>query len=221
MIFEWFKKESPEYPEFWKRYANSFSQPLPEFVDETRFVVLDTETTGFDQKRDRMLCIGAVGIENNMIDVGSSFEIYLQQEIFNPESVEIHGILRNEKVKRYSEEEALRMFLNYIGNSVFVAHHAGFDLGMINQALKRLHLPKLKNEVLDTGSLYRRTRLNSNLINQDQHYSLDDIAEAYLIDTRDRHTAAGDAFITAIAFLKIISKLKKGERLRLKELLRK
>lgn len=221
MILDWLKKKKPEYPDFWNTYENKFLEPLPEFADETRFVVLDTETTGFDQKRDRMLCIGAVSIEKNMIEVGSSFEIYLKQETFNPQSVEIHGILRNEKGIIFTEEEAIKKFLKYIGNSVFVAHHARFDLGMINYALKRLNLPKLKNEVLDTGVLYRRTRLTSNLINPNQHYSLDDIAEAYLIDTKDRHTAAGDAFITAIAFLRIINKLKKGERLRLKELLRK
>ena len=219
MIYNWFRKEAPDYPEFWRKYEEAFNQSLPEFVDEARFVVLDTETTGFDQKRDRILCIGAISIKNKVIEVESSFEIYLKQEVFNPESAKIHGIVRNEKLSTYMEEQAVKKFLKYIGNAILVAHHAGFDIGMFNQALKRLNLPKLKNKVLDTGVLYRRTRLSSNLINSSQSYSLDDLAEAFLIDTKDRHTAAGDAFITAIAFLKIISRLKEGERLRLKKVL--
>lgn len=219
MNLKWLKKENPKYPKFWTRYEERFKKPLPKFADQARFVVFDAETTGFDKSRDRILSIGAVSINNNIIEVANSFEIYLKQEIFNAESVKIHGIIKNEKVERFSEEEALKKFLEYIENSILVAHHAGFDVGMINRALKRMNLPKLKNQVLDTGVLYKRTRLSSNLINKNQPYSLDDIAQAYLIDTKDRHTAAGDAYITAIAFMKIISRIKKGERLRLKKLL--
>lgn len=219
MISKWFKKEKSKAPEFWTRYEQCLVKPLPEFVDEARFIILDTETTGFDRISDRILSIGAVSVQNNTIDLAGSFEIYLQQDVFNPESIKIHGIIRNERVERSSEEEAIKAFLGYIGNGVLVAHHAGFDIGMLNQALKRMSLPKLKNRVLDTGVLYKNTRLSSNLINKDQPYSLDDIADAYLIETKDRHTAAGDAYITAIAFMKIISRLKKGERLSLKRLL--
>lgn len=219
MMFKWFKKEKPEYPEFWTRYEEHFKKPLPEFADRARFVVFDAETTGFDKSRDRILSIGAVSVKYNIIEVANSFEINLKQEIFNAESVKIHGIIRNEKIEKYSEEEALKKFLGYIEDAILVAHHAGFDIGMINRALKRMNLPKLKNQVLDTGVLYKGIRLSSNLINKNQPYSLDDIAQAYLIDTKDRHTAAGDAYITAIAFMKIMSRLKKGERLRLKKLL--
>ncbi len=219
MMFKWFKKEKPDYPEFWTRYEENFKKPLPEFADRARFVVFDAETTGFDKSRDRILSIGAVSVNNNIIEVANNFEIYLQQEVFNAESVKIHGIIRNEKVERVSEEEALKKFLAYIEDTVLVAHHAGFDIGMINRALRRMNLPKLKNMVLDTGVLYKKTRLSSNLINKDRPYSLDDIAQAYLIDIKDRHTAAGDAYITAIAFMKIMSRLKKGERLRLKKIL--
>lgn len=219
MILKWLNKGKPKYPEFWTRYEECFKKPLPEFADEARFVVFDAETTGFDKSRDRILSIGAVSVKNNILEVANSIEIYLQQEVFNAESVKIHGIIRNEKVERLSEEEALKQFLTYIEDAVLVAHHAGFDIGMINRALRRMNLPKLKNMVLDTGVLYKQTRLSSNLINKDRPDSLDDIAQAYLIDIKDRHTAAGDAYITAIAFMKIMSRLKKGERLRLKKIL--
>ncbi|MFZ0491247.1 MAG: 3'-5' exonuclease [Salegentibacter sp.] len=218
MIFDLFRKKQGELPEYWQEYEQKFKAEPPAFAEESTFVVLDTETTGFHPRKDRMLCIGAVKISSNTIEVNSAFEVYLEQEEFNPETVEIHGILKNEKTPRISEEKAIREFLNYIGNSILVAHHASFDIRMINEALRRLQLPKLKNTVLDTGVLYRRTRINSNLVNRDRGYTLDEIAEAYSIDTRDRHTAAGDAFITAIAFLKILGRLKKDSRLKLKDL---
>ncbi|MGW1456271.1 3'-5' exonuclease [Salegentibacter agarivorans] len=215
-----FKKKPDNLPDFWKDYEAKFQEKLPEEIAETRFVVFDTETTGFDIKKDRMLSIGAVGIENKSINIADGFEEYILQETFNPKTVKIHGIIQNERIETLSEEEAVKAFLKYIGNSVLVAHHAGFDVGMINEALSRMGLPRLKNKVLDTVNLYRGTRIISNLINREKSYSLDEIAETYNIDTKDRHTAAGDAFITALAFLTILGKLNTDRKLNLKKLFR-
>ncbi|MCM5661352.1 3'-5' exonuclease [Galbibacter mesophilus] len=216
--FKFFKKAPPNYPQFWKDYEQQFETGLPESIHDTRFVVLDTETTGFNFITDRMLCIGAISLKNNQMKVSDAFEVYINQEQFNPETVKIHGIINNSSEKRLSEEEAVKKFLAYIGNSVLVAHHAHFDIEMINCALERIGLPVLKNKVLDTMVLYRATRIKSNLLNREKQYSLDEIAENLNISVKDRHTAAGDAMITAIAFLKIINKLFTKENSKLKHL---
>ncbi|WP_417886711.1 PolC-type DNA polymerase III [Zunongwangia sp.] len=212
-----FKKNPENYPDFWNKYASYFDKEQPEIVDDTTFVVFDTETTGFDQHKDRILSIGCVKIKKKRINVAESFEVYLDQEAFNPDTVEIHGLIHHERFQTISEERAIRLFLKYIKNSVLVAHHAGFDVNMVNAALKRNNLPKLKNKVLDTGVLYRKTRLVTNFIDPNKNYTLDELAIAYNIDLKDRHTAIGDAFITAIAFLKTLGRLKEQ---RIKKLLR-
>lgn len=214
MKFNWFKKKErlEDLPEFWKDYTRTFDEELPEDVNKIPFVVLDTETTGFDYEKDRILSIGAVRIQNQSIEVRDNFEVYVEQTTFNPETVKIHGIIQNEKFKKTSEIDALKEFLRYIGNNVLVAHHAGFDIKMINKALARHDLPKLKNKVLDTAVLYKSTRIITNLINRDKIYSLDEIAEAYNIDVADRHTASGDAYITAIIFMKLLSRIDKGDK---------
>ncbi|TDN79841.1 DNA polymerase-3 subunit epsilon [Salegentibacter sp. 24] len=217
-MFNLFKKKSDNLPEFWYEYEAKFQKKLPEKIEDTRFVVLDTETTGFNIKKDRMLSIGAIAINNKSIDIADGFEEYISQDTFNPKTVKIHGIIQNERIDSLSEEKAVKAFLEYIGNSVLVAHHASFDIGMFNEALARMGLPKLKNKILDTVNLYRGTRIISNLINREKNYSLDEIAETYNIDIKDRHTAAGDAFITAIAFLTILGKLNSDRKLKLKKL---
>lgn len=209
MIFNWFRKKPnlENLPEFWQEYEKSFEERLPEDINAIRFVIFDTETTGFDFDKDRILSIGAVVVKNKSIEMKDNFEVYLDQEKFNPETVKIHGIIQNEKFDKLSEIEALKKFLRYIQNSVLVAHHARFDVTMINKALARHGLPKLKNKVLDTAVLYKNTRIVTNLIDRDRSYSLDEIAEAYNIDVTDRHTASGDAYITAIIFMKVRSRL--------------
>lgn len=210
MIRNLFKKnnEHEDLPIFWQNYAQSFEEKLPEKISEVRFIIFDTETTGFDFNEDRILSIGAVRIENQSIEISDNFEVFLDQTKFNPETVKIHGIIKNERFEKITELEALKKFLNYIQNSVLVAHHAGFDIKMVNKALNRNNLPKLKNKVLDTAVLYRNTRIMTNFIDRDKVYSLDEIAEAYNIDLIDRHTASGDAYITALIFMKLIGRLK-------------
>ncbi|WP_300440980.1 3'-5' exonuclease [Christiangramia sp.] len=220
MIREWFKKNKneQELPFFWQNYSQSFEEKLPAKISEINFVSFDTETTGFDYEEDRILSIGAVRIQNKSIEISDNFEVFLDQEKFNPETVKIHGIIQNEKFTKLSEQEALKKFLSYIQNSVLVAHHAGFDKKMINQALKRQGLPGLKNKFLDTAILYKKTRITTNLIDKNKIYSLDEIAEDYNIDLTDRHTAAGDAFITALVFMKLLGRLNKGKDTSLKDI---
>ena len=204
-----FTKEKPlELPDFWWEYEEHFKEKLPEDIHENTFVVLDSETTGFSLTKDRMLCIGALKLSDNNIVVKDSFEVYIQQEHYDSESAEIHGILKKSKKDSLTELQALKQFLAYAQNHILVGHHVMFDINMINAALKRNGLPKLKNKSLDTESLYIRTLLISTVVQKKERYSLDDLAKRFSISRKDRHTALGDAFITAIAFLRIIEKLK-------------
>ncbi|WP_299779434.1 3'-5' exonuclease [uncultured Formosa sp.] len=214
-----FNKNEKTYPEYWLRYMSHFLESNHTDIHSSTYVVLDTETTGFNYEKDKMLCIGAVKIIDGYIDISTAIEIYIKQDYFNESTVEIHGLIKNERIKTVSEEEAVILFLDYIKDSILVAHHAFFDVTMINKALERLELPELKNKVLDTMFIYRATRVKSNPIDNNKKYTLDQLAENYDIDLSDRHTASGDALIAAIAFLKSTQFLVKTKAYTLKDLL--
>ncbi|UJH67075.1 PolC-type DNA polymerase III [Allomuricauda sp. SCSIO 65647] len=210
-------KQKNTYPKFWKTYADTFERALPDEIEEVDFVVLDTETTGFDFKKDRILSIGALKISNGTISPKTSFELFLQQETFDSKTVQIHGILKKTKIEQIGELEALKTTLKLLERSVLVAHHVAFDVRMLNEALKRNGLPRLKNPELDTSVLYNKSLAKSKR-KKEGHYSLDELANTFNIPKTDRHTALGDAYITAIAFLHIMEKLKPVS---LKQLLKK
>ncbi|NIK93422.1 3'-5' exonuclease [Mangrovimonas sp. CR14] len=220
-MFNWFKKNTKRLslPEFWNHYEDSFKDDENLTLKSARFVVLDTETTGFDYHIDRVLCIGAVDIMNYEIQVANSFEVYIQQERFNEKTVPIHGIIKNERISTLTEIEAIERFLDYLGNAIIVAHHTKFDVTMINNMLQRHGFPKLKNKVLDTVNLYRETKIRTNF-NQNETLSLDHIADKYLLDVSDRHTAAGDALLTALIFLKTTTILQNKKDWTLKDILK-
>ena len=201
---------------FWKKEENLFDENTT--IEETRFVVLDTETTGFDYENDRILCIGALVLQNGLIAIQDSFEVYIEQDHYDKSTAQIHGILRAFVIQRPSESEALQQFLAFLGDSIIIAHHTIFDFTMINKALERNGFPPLNNKRLDTAILYKKTLIKSHLFERKDHYTLDDLADKFDISKKDRHTALGDAYITAIAFLKIVKKLKEKKHINLNSL---
>ncbi len=202
----------------WDTSDKSSDEDLLGDINSTRFVVLDTETTGFDYENDRILCIGAIVLQNNTISIQDSFEVYIEQEHYNKATAQIHGILKDFVLDRPKELEALEQFLAFLGDSIIIAHHTKFDVTMINKALERNELPILKNRSLDTAILYKKTLIVSNLLEIKENYTLDDLADKFDISKKDRHTAMGDAYITAIAFLKILKKLREKGEVTLKKL---
>ncbi|MFH6957646.1 PolC-type DNA polymerase III [Flavobacterium aquidurense] len=201
---------------FWKKEDDLFDENIT--IEETRFVVLDTETTGLDYENDRILCIGALVLQNGVISVQNSFEVYIEQDHYDKSTAQIHGILKAFVIQRPTEREALEQFLAFLGDSIIIAHHTIFDVTMINKALERNGLPELTNKRLDTAILYKKTLLKSHLFERKDHYTLDDLADKFDISKKDRHTALGDAYITAIAFLKIVKKLKEKKHINLNSL---
>jgi DNA polymerase-3 subunit epsilon len=207
-----------KYPEFWKKHIDTVKNSRNySNYESIRFVCLDTETTGFDYENDRILCIGAVAIKNNKILVADSFEVYIQQDVFNKETVKIHGIRRNGTEKKVSEKEALIQFLEYLDNAVIIAHHTKFDITMINNALKRLNIGPIKSKQLDTNFIHKKITPGNWF---KKLYSLDELCEIYNIKMHDRHTALGDALLTAYVFIKITFKYKKNNVLNLTNLIK-
>jgi DNA polymerase III subunit epsilon len=214
-MFSFFKRR--KYPEFWKNHIDKVMNAKYSAFENIRFVVLDTETTGFNFEGDRILSIGAVAIKNDKIMVSDSFEIFIKQEVFNKDTVKIHGIRKNGNEVKVSEEEAITLFVEYLDDAVIVAHHTFFDMTMINVALRRMNLGSIKSKQLDTNYIHKKITTEER---PKKSYSLDELCEIYNVKKHDRHTALGDALITAYVFLKLTIKYKKNNTLNLHDLVK-
>lgn len=215
-MFGFFKKK--KYADFWIKYKEIVkNSPRFENYESIRFVVLDTETTGFDFENDRILSIGAVAIQNNKILVSDSFEVYVKQEVFNKETVKIHGIRKDGNEVKLTEEEALIQFIEYLDNAIIVAHHTKFDVTMLNQALRRVGGGTIRSKQLDTNFIHKKMALTDHY---NKNYTLDELCDSYNIIKHDRHTALGDALLTAYLFLKLTYKFRKNNVLILDDLIK-
>lgn len=191
--------------------------------EEIRYVVLDTETTGLDLKKDNVLSIGAIVIQNKAILIQDSFEVVLNQPYdLKEETVKVHGLTMEDIKNGISHEVAAQSFLEYLKADVIVAHHTFFDVKMLNKVIAKATHPnvKLSNFSLDTATLAKQIDFSNNKNDINLRYNLDALCKRYDIKMHDRHTAWGDAFITAKLFLILTRRLEQKGYKTLNDLLR-
>lgn len=189
------------------RYAEQFADTWREDspVSSVRFVVLDSETTGLNPERDRLISIGAVAVVNGEILLEDSYEALLKVD-FNTSSVTVHGITRDEGRAGMDEPEALLEFLGYLKDGVIVGHHIGHDVATFNAGYRRHFGFELRNRFLDTMDLTLHLEQDGAFPKRAPitNFSLDALCELFGVIPHDRHTAPGDAFITAQIFLRLL-----------------
>ncbi|MDZ4396230.1 PolC-type DNA polymerase III, partial [Hydrogenophaga sp.] len=173
-------------------------------LDERRLVdlvytVFDTETTGLSPSEgDEIIQIGATRIVNGKLLRHESFEQLVDpQRSLAAASIAIHGI-RPEVLKgQPTILEVLPVFHAFATETVLVAHNAAFDMRFL----------QLKEK--STGVVFDQPVLDTLLLsavihpNQDSH-RLEAIAERFDVPVIGRHTAMGDAMVTAEIFIKLI-----------------
>jgi len=161
-----------------------------------REIVLDTETTGLDATQDRIVEIGCVELYNHMA-TGRTFQTYLNPERpMSEEAKEITGLtdafLNDKPVFANKANE----FLAFVKDSPLIIHNAPFDMGFLNQELKRAKRPPLSNQVIDTLDEARRKYMGAK-------NSLDELCNRLDIDNsnRTKHGALLDAELLAEVYL--------------------
>jgi DNA polymerase-3 subunit epsilon len=163
------------------------------------YTVFDTETTGLDPSGgDEIIQIGATRIVNGKLLRGESFERLVDpHRPLSPESVAIHGIRAAMLEGQPNIAEVLPTFRAFVADTVLVAHNAAFDMRFL-QLKQAATGVEFDVPVLDT-------LLISALLhpNQDSH-QLEAIAERLGVTINGRHTALGDALVTAEVFIRML-----------------
>lgn len=166
-----------------------------------REIIFDTETTGLDKDRDRIIEIGCVEMVDRYL-TGERYHKYLnpQGASISDAASAVHG-LTNERLKDEKKfDDIADAFLEFIGDDVMVAHNASFDIGFLNAELERVNKPTIKpDRVIDTLILARRKfPMGPN--------SLDALCKRFEIDNSHRvlHGALLDAEILADVYIELV-----------------
>ena len=200
-----------------KQFDTSWADDAP--IDTVRFVVLDCETTGLNPTTDRIITIGAVGVENGEIVIQDSFEALLKV-LSNTGSVTVHGVTRDESRMGMDEPQALELLLEYLKDGVIVGHHIGHDIASLDAGYERHWGFRLQNRCLDTMYLALHLQETGAFPGRpaQRHFTLDALCSMFGIAPHGRHTAVGDAFLTAQVFLRLRALAMKHDRGRLAQI---
>ena len=164
---------------------------------QTRYVVVDIEASGLDQKKDRLISIGAVGISEGYIQATDAFEVVLRQEqVSDANNILIHGIGASAQREGVEPVEALLQFLEYVGKAPLVAYHAFFDQGMIDRANQQYL--GTRPEFIWHDLAWILPELCSETISG--IVGLDTWLEHFRISNYQRHNAVSDCLATAQLF---------------------
>jgi DNA polymerase III subunit epsilon len=166
-----------------------------------RWVVVDTETSGLDPERDRLLAIGAVAVDDDGILLDDSFEIVLKGDPSgDAANIVVHGIGHGAQAAGVPVRGALEAFREWAADAPRVGFHTDFDRAVLRIAFAGAGLPADDRPWLDLAPLAGA------LVPEAYRYggrSLDDWLAAFGIECTIRHNAASDALATAELLLRL------------------
>lgn len=157
---------------------------------KTRYIALDTETTGLNPSRDRIIELGAVLFENGKCV--KRFQSLVNPGVFIPARVTAVNNITNSMIKNAPTEEIvyseLAEFLKdaYNEQTIICAHNARFDMSFLSETLMRLGYNANINYI-DTLTFAKQK------IKGLYNYKQDTVAHYFDIVNEQAHRAASDA----------------------------
>jgi DNA polymerase-3 subunit alpha (Gram-positive type) len=167
---------------------------------DTTYCVLDLETTGFSFRTEKITEVGIMKFKNG--EVIDEFSCFVNPEKPIPQRVvEVTNITDDMVKNAETIDKVFPKMLEFIGDSILVAHNADFDIGFLKYNAKELGYT-LDNTYLDT------LRLSKELFPDFKKYKLGIIAENLGIKVEVAHRALDDVDTTVKVFRVMLDMLK-------------
>ena len=167
---------------------------------DTTYCVLDIETTGFSFRTEKITEVGIMKVKNG--EVIDEFSCFVNPEKPIPQRVvEVTNITDDMVKDAETIDKVMPKILEFVGDSVLVAHNADFDIGFLKYNANELGL-SLDNTYLDT------LRLAKDLFPDYKKYKLGKIAENLGIKVEVAHRALDDVDTTVKVLNVMLNMLK-------------
>jgi len=173
---------------------------------DVTFVAFDTETTGLNPKKDRIVELAAVKYRNGQILEQRTWLVNPGRSI-PPWAERIHGISTDMVRDEPPFDRVYEEFAEFIDGAVLVAHNARFDIAFIHEELRRKKLPNPMNEVVDSLRLFRTWFPDL------PSHSLQAVAEHMQVGGEEYHRALADSMYVVLILDKGLARFERAARL--------
>jgi CBS domain-containing protein len=168
-------------------------------------VVIDTETTGLDPAKARIVEMAGVPLISGRLDEAAGCRLLVNPGEPIPKAAsDIHHIDDTMVASAPGFADAWKEFAPFMSGTIVIGHTVGFDLAVLKRECARAGVPWNAPRTLDTSLLAQvaAPKLGG--------YSLEHLASWLGVTVAGRHSALGDAELTAKIFLALIPKLREG-----------
>lgn len=182
------------------------------------YVCFDCETTGLDPKKDKIVSLSAIKIQENQILTSQSLNVLIEQNaLITMDSIVVHHIRNIDVVERESssaklmtQKQAVKEFLEFIKGATLVGYYLEFDIAMVNQVIKPWLGVSLPNRQIEVSALYydhmvrfAKRSGQQGLEQPNIDLSFDKILYKLKLPNLGEHDAFNDALMTALIFVKL------------------
>jgi len=174
------------------------NSPSYKLIHSLTFCVFDLETTGGNHQHDKIIEIGLVRIKELKIQAKKSFLI--QPEVHIPDFIQKLTSIKDSDVNDSPLiEDVIDEILEFMGDSILVAHNTSFDVPFFNSVLKRLGREELANKSICTNLMTKY--MIPNLLSSNLNY----MSRIFNLEHQKAHRALDDAMASADLLLKYLS----------------
>ncbi|WP_454308526.1 PolC-type DNA polymerase III [Staphylococcus hominis] len=176
-------------------------KPTDRNLKDATYVVFDVETTGLSNQYDQIIELAAVKVKDG--EIIDKFERFSNpHEKLSETIINLTHITDDMLVDAPEIEEVLTEFKEWVGDAIFVAHNASFDMGFIDTGYERLGFGPSTNGVIDTLELSRTINTEYG------KHGLNFLAKKYGVELTQHHRAIYDTEATAYIFIKMVQQMK-------------
>ncbi|TMV51583.1 PolC-type DNA polymerase III [Paenibacillus mesophilus] len=162
------------------------TSPRKQDLNGATYVVFDVETTGLSVTTCHMIELAAIKMTEGK-ETGRFTSFVNPRRKIPHHITQLTGISDEMVADAPNLAQVMKEFIRFIGDSVLVAHNAGFDIGFIRQALRESGLPDFDNPVLDTLELARA------LYPKLKNHRLNTLADLCKVELNNHHRAIDDS----------------------------
>ena len=121
-----------------------------------RYLAVDLELSGLDERTDEILSIGFVPIDGPALVHAGAEHLLVVPEGEVGQSAGVHGLTDDRLASGLPLAEAVPVLLAALAGRTLVAHHAPVEVGFLSRACERLYGARLLTRAIDTMALQRR-----------------------------------------------------------------
>jgi DNA polymerase III subunit epsilon len=185
----------------WSPFGASGVSAAEASIESTRFVVLDTELTSLDERTNRLLSVGAIGMVGSKILLGEQFYRVVNPGVSVPaQGVVIHRLRPADVERGHDLASTIAELGSFIENAVLVGHFARIDRTVLRKEFTSCGLP-FENHMICTARvqrwIVRKQPFKEDQFRELEATDLESLARVYKLDFHEAHHALDDAFATA------------------------